>query len=116
MRPVDFQEVQKLVSLDMVLGWINWRPLFRDRGGRRGPCPIHKGDDPTSRSFTAKGNEWFCWKCRVGGGQIQLYATLYGMKPLAAAVEMCQRAGLDVPYRPRRPRQPRVRGTGSEGS
>lgn len=107
MRPIDFQAVKRLVSLAKVLEWIGWRPRWTEGQERRGPCPVHTSRNPDSRSFAAGPDGWFCHSCKRGGLQIELYALFYQLKPLAAAVEMCNRAGEAVPYLPRRPRQPR---------
>jgi DNA primase len=108
MRPVDYWQVRQLVSMDKVLELIGWRPRWCEPAGRRGPCPVHKGSDPDSRQFAVYGGMWHCMgRCQRGGNQLDLYAAVVGKPLLEAAVELCERAGVAVPYLPRRPRQER---------
>jgi len=107
MRPVDFLAIKQLVSVEKVLELIRWRPRWIEGKERRGPCPVHRSTNPDSRSFAASVEGWYCHTCKRGGDQVSLYAAVYELQPLAAAVEMCQRLGLDVPYLPRPPRKPR---------
>ena len=107
MRPVDFAAVKQLVSMEKVLDLIGWRPRWHEGKERRGPCPVHKSSNPDSRSFAAAAEGWFCHSCKRGGDQVSLYAAVQQLDALAAAVEMCERLGLNVPYLPRPARQPR---------
>jgi hypothetical protein len=109
MRPVDFPEVKRLVGMEMVLELIGWEPRRIKGEVQRGPCPVHGSRNPGSRIFVVGLDVWYCHYCKRGGSQLDLYALVHGLPLLEAAVRLCQQAGVDVPYLPRRPRRPRTR-------
>jgi DNA primase len=112
MRPIDFNIVAQVVSLDDVLRILGWRAEYQTGPERRGSCPIHPSGHAVSRSFAVKGNMWYCHVCKKGGNQIDLYQLVSGKPVLEAAVEMCKKQGVPIPYLPRRPRKPRPPRTG----
>jgi len=66
----------------------------------RGPCPVHRSQSPRSRSFSvhlARG-VCRCFKCGFVGNQIQLWAALNEMTVYEAAMDLCQQAGVEVPW------------------
>ncbi len=107
MPGVDFDAVKHLVPLDRVLELIGWRPHTHEGRERRGACPVHRSRSPKSRSFAVNGEKWYCHACKTGGDQIRLYALVMQLDPYAAALELCRRQGLKVPWMPRAARKPR---------
>jgi DNA primase len=65
-----------------------------------GPCPVPKSNSRRSRSFSvnlAKG-VCKCHKCGFSGNQIHLWAKLNDKTVHEAAVDLCGRAGVQVPW------------------
>lgn len=66
---------------------------------RKGPrfwtcCPLH-GEKTASLMFNEDGS-WHCFGCNKGGDAIQLYAEMYGLGNLDAAVQLAQNFGISV--------------------
>ena len=97
LRPIDFVELRRLVSIEQVLDFLQWLPVERRGPQLRGPCPIH-GSSEQSRTFSVnvERNVFRCFKpaCDVKGNQLDLYALATGLPLLEAAHELCRRAGV----------------------
>lgn len=100
MRPVDFNAVKQLVSMETTLRIIGWRPRRFERGKPRGPCPVCKGRSKDNRIFWATENGWYCHKCKRGGNQLQLFAAVSGLPLLESAYRLCELAEVMVPVLP----------------
>ena len=100
MPGVDYREVQSRVPMGKVLDWLG----FVANGVRgeqvRGPCPVHRSNCRRSRSFSAHlGREVCrCFRCGFAGNQIQLWAERQEITVYEAAVDLCRRAGVEVPW------------------
>ena len=66
----------------------------------RGACPVHGSPWPKSRSFSANLQKrvYRCFRCGSAGNHLDLYAAATHQGLYAAAVELCQRVGLAVPW------------------
>jgi len=115
MPGIDFACLRRQVSLAMVLDLIGFTPTSRRGIQVRGPCPVHGSQTACSRSFSAHlgRNCWHCFRCGAGGNTLDLYQALTKLPLYEAAVELCGRLGLPVPWRlpaarsrPRRPLEP----------
>ena len=106
---IDFEAVKRAVSCFDVLSWYGWHPAFIEGQEKRGPCPLHGSTNTRSRSFAVCETGFFCHSCKKGGDAVRLYATLFKLDSYAAAVQMCERIGMPVPYYGplRRRRKPR---------
>jgi DNA primase len=43
-------------------------------------------------------NRFQCFKCGQAGGQLELWASFRGISVHEAAIELCDRLGIDVPW------------------
>lgn len=100
MPGIDYHELKRIVSMETVLDVIQWKPLRA--GGRelRGPCPIHGSTGPRSRIFSVdpEGRRFNCFKCHACGNHFDLFVQVTKLDLHAAAIELCRRAGIDVPF------------------
>ena len=100
MPGVDYYAVRSVVSIDDVLNLLSWSPSGGWGEQLRGPCPVHGSSSPDSRTFsvnTAIGR-YYCHKCKSGGNVIELWAAVNGMSIYAAAINLCNSLGIDVPW------------------
>lgn len=66
----------------------------------RGPCPLHESESPSSRAFAVNvgKNAYYCHKCGAAGNQLDLWAALRKLTLYEAALDLCKRANVDVPW------------------
>ncbi len=93
--------------METVLSLIGWQSDQDRRGERRGRCPVCRAHGGRRPVFVVNGSAWYCHRCKQGGNQLELYQAVERLELLEAAVRLCERAGVEVPYLPRRQRQPR---------
>lgn len=103
MRGIDFSQIKQLISMDDVLHLIQWKPLRASGRQERGRCPIH-GASEKSRSFSVdrRGNRFQCFSCGAKGNQLDLYAKVRRLDVYSAALDLCRRLSIDIPYQDRR--------------
>ncbi len=100
MPGVDFSAVQMAVPMAAVVDLIGFAAVSVSGGQLHGPCPVHGSTSPRSRSFSvdlAKG-VCKCHKCGFAGNQLQLWAKWKGLAIFEAAVDLCARSGVPVPW------------------
>jgi DNA primase len=97
---VDFQVVPSRVPMARVLELLGFEVRHRRGSQIHGPCPVHQSQSKRSRSFSVNiaSGLCCCHKCGFAGNQIQLWAKTKGMTVYAAAIDLCKRAGVDVPW------------------
>ena len=102
-RPIDFAAVRSIISIGAVLQLLGFRAQSAYRGQQRGPCPLHGSTSSTSRCFSANEREhvFQCFKCGRSGNVLDLWAMATKQPPYEAAVDLCGRLHLPVPYSPR---------------
>lgn len=121
MAGVDFAVVKAAVPLSEVLRLLGWSPTYKQGKRCRGWCPLHSSDPHGSRIFATNGDQWYCHKCKTGGDQLELYARVRGLTLYGAAIELCKRVCLPVPwlrgdaFHFRRPRNRKRNGRGEAG-
>ncbi len=100
MPGVDFQLVRQHISMKQVIDLLNYQPDQRTGNQLRGPCPIHRSTYPRSRIFSVDlaGGRFQCFKCGAKGNHLDLWAQIHGTTVHAAAIDLCQRLGIDVPW------------------
>ena len=98
---LDFQRLKSCVSIEMVLAAKGLRGSLRRRGDRLiGPCPLHKGDNPTAFTVTLSKDLWYCFtRCHAGGDVVSLVQRLDRTSFPQAATYLATLAGLhdDLP-------------------
>jgi DNA primase len=100
MPGVDFAAVRSSISMAQVLGWLDFHPHRRSGDQWRGPCPVHGSRSPDSTSFSVNlaSHRYQCFRCGSFGNQVELWAAVHGLTVYQAAVELCQRANLPIPW------------------
>jgi transposase InsO family protein len=101
--PIDFVAVRSLVSISAVLQLLGFQPRQTRGGQQRGPCPLHGSNSGTSRCFSVHVEQQMfqCFKCGKSGNALDLWAAATGQLPYDAAIDLCQRLLIPVPYLPR---------------
>jgi DNA primase len=98
---INFAGVRELITMRQVLDVLNWQHAAKHGAQLRGPCPIHKSENPSSRSFSVnlEKHVYHCFAacCGSKGNQLDLFAAVTGQRPYDAALDLCQRLGIDIP-------------------
>jgi len=83
-----------------VLKLIGFVPSEAHGAQWRGPCPIHGLESPKSRIFSVHlaRNAFRCFKCGSSGNQLDLWAAVRKTDLYAAAIDLCHRLQIDVPW------------------
>ena len=102
MPGIDFVLLRREVSLASVLDLVGFRATTRQGPQLRGPCPVHGSTSRRSRSFAAHVDKqcWQCFRCGACGNALDLYVGVTKLPLYAAALELCARLHLAVPWRP----------------
>ena len=84
---VDFKAVKAAITMEQVLEHYGLLSKFKRSGDRlSGPCPIHKGSNPTQFSVSIEKNVWNCFsECKHGGNTLDFIARMEDVSILAAA-------------------------------
>ena len=100
MPGIDFAAVRSQVSMAQVLDLLGFIAPERSGSQVRGACPVHRSRSIRSRSFSVNLDEnvYRCFKCGSSGGTLELWAAVRGTTVYAAALELCERLGIDVPW------------------
>jgi DNA primase len=100
MPGIDFQEARARLRLAAVLDLLGFVPRARYGDQLRGPCPVHRSQSATSRSFAAHLGKgvWHCFTCNAGGNTLDLWARVTHQGIHAAVLDLCRRLGWDVPW------------------
>jgi DNA primase len=100
MPGIDFAIVRSSISLAQVLELVGFVPLRRAGHQLRGPCPMRRCIARDGRSFSANltRNQFQCFKCGAAGSQLELWAFVTHQTVYAAAIDLCHRLGIDVPW------------------
>ncbi len=100
MPGVDFAAVQSRASMSKVLEFIGFVASTASGDQLHGPCPVHKSQSSRSRTFSVNTAQSLCHchKCGFSGNQIQLWAIVNEMSVYDAAIDLCHKTGVDVPW------------------
>ena len=102
MPGIDFTELRRRLTLGQVLELLGFVPSARHDAQVRGPCPLHGSRAPRSRSFAAhlQRHCWHCFGCGAGGNALDLWAAKTKRPLYEAALDLCQRLQVDIPWLP----------------
>src|SRR5581483_6614703 len=104
---IDFTRLKQCVPLRAALELAGWKPT-RERWSRAyGPCPVHGSRSTGSTVFHVTRDQWACNKCGACGDVLRLWMLLHGLEAHPAALDLCRRLGLAVPWADRRERRSR---------
>ena len=100
MPGVDYQSVRESVPMARVLELVQFEPTTQSGSELRGPCPIHGSTSPRSRSFAVntEKHSFQCFKCNAKGNQLDLWAAVKKLSLYKAAIDLCNAAGVEVPW------------------
>jgi DNA primase len=100
MPGVNFQLLREQIAMRDVLRLLQFdgRVLHGDQW--RGPCPVHGSRNPQSCSFSVnvRLGRYQCFVCGSRGNALELWSAVRGVKLHAAAVELCQLLGMEIPW------------------
>lgn len=99
LRPLNFAELRKQVTIAQLLDHIHWRPRSTHGDPHRGWCPVHEQADPMSRCFTVQTEKsvYCCHRCGSEGNVLDLWIALCGKSILAAGWDLVTIFGLRPP-------------------
>src|ERR1700728_2771229 len=86
---VDFKAVKSALSIERVLEHYDLLDQFKRSGDSlSGPCPIHKGENPTQFRVSISKNIWNCFsECKHGGNTLDFIAKMENISIHAAALK-----------------------------
>jgi DNA primase len=93
---VDFKAVKAAVTMEQVLDRYALLDQFKRSGDSlSGPCPIHKGSNPTQFRVSISKNVWHCFsECKHGGNVLDFISKMENVSIHAAALKTIEWFGL----------------------
>ena len=100
MPGVDFRWLRERIAMQDVLQLLQFEATVRGGDQWRGPCPVHGSQNPRSRSFSVnvRLGRYHCFRCGSRGHALELWAAVHRSSLHAAALELCQLLGLEIPW------------------
>src|SRR5674476_753622 len=94
---VDFKAVKAALTMEKVLEHYGLLDRFKKSGDSlSGPCPIHKGSNPTQFRVSLSKNIWNCFsECKHGGNVLDFIARMENVTIHAAAHKAIEWFNLD---------------------
>src|SRR5215469_5836790 len=94
---VDFRAVKAAITMEQILEHYGILDKFKRTGDSlSGPCPIHKGSNPTQFRVSTSKNIWNCFsECKHGGNTLDFIAKMEGITIHAAALKAIEWFKLD---------------------
>ena len=94
---VDFKAVKAAITMEQVLEHYGILDKFkRGSDSLSGPCPIHKGNNPTQFRISISKNIWNCFsECKHGGNVLDFIARMDDVSIHAAALKAIEWFNLD---------------------
>lgn len=95
---VDFKAIKEALKMEQVLDSYGLMHQFKRSGDSlSGPCPIHKGSNPTQFRVSISKNIWNCFsECKHGGNVLDFIARMEKVSIHAAAVKAIEWFNLDA--------------------
>ena len=94
---VDFKAVKAAITMEQLLGHYQILDQFKRTGDSlNGPCPIHKGSNPTQFRVSTTKNIWNCFSdCEHGGNTLDFITKMEKCSIHAAALKAIEWFNLD---------------------
>jgi DNA primase len=94
---VDFRAVKAAITMEQLLGHYQILDQFKRTGDSlNGPCPIHKGSNPTQFRVSTTKNIWNCFSdCEHGGNTLDFICKMEKCSVHAAALKAIEWFNLD---------------------
>lgn len=95
---VDFKAIKSAITMEQVLQHYGLLDRFKKSGDSlSGPCPIHKGTNPTQFRVSICKNIWNCFsECKNGGNTLDFISRMEDVSIHAAAIKAIEWFGLDA--------------------
>src|SRR5258706_11599729 len=95
---VDFKAVKAAITMEQLLQHYGLLDRFKKSGDSlSGPCPIHKGENPTQFRVSVSKNIWNCFsECKHGGNTLDFIARMESVTIHAAALKAIEWFNLDL--------------------
>jgi len=95
---VDFKAVKAAITMEQVLNHYGLLDKFkRGTDSLNGPCPIHKGSNPTQFRVSISKNIWNCFsECKHGGNILDFISEMEQVSIHAAALKAIEWFNLDA--------------------
>lgn len=100
MPGVNFARLREQIAMGDVLRLLGFVPVSVRGDQLRGPCPVHGAKNPRSRSFSVNLGlgRYQCFHCGSRGNALELWAAARQLPWHAAAIELCETLGIEVPW------------------
>jgi DNA primase len=100
MPGIDFQAVRRAARMQDVLNLLRFDAKQSRGDERRGPCPLHRSQGRKGRTFSANvaTHTYQCFQCGSKGNQLDLWANANGLGHYDAAISLCKKLGIEVPW------------------
>ena len=94
---VDFKAIKAAITMEQVLQHYGLIDQFKKVGDSlSGPCPIHKGSNPTQFRVSVSKNIWNCFsECKHGGNTLDFITRMENVSIHAAAMKAIEWFSLD---------------------
>jgi len=94
---VDFKAIKAAITMEQVLQHYGLSDEFKRSGDSlSGPCPIHKGNNPTQFRVSISKNIWNCFsECKNGGNTLDFIARMENVTIHAAALKAIEWFDID---------------------
>jgi DNA primase len=94
---IDFKAIKAAITMERVLEHYSLLGRFKRTGDNlSGPCPIHKGNNPSQFRVSTSKNIWNCFsECKHGGNTLDFIARMENATIHAAALKAIEWFGLD---------------------
>jgi len=101
---IDYVTLRRRLRLSQVLELMGFVATARSGAQVRGRCPLHESHSPRSRSFAAQLERhcWQCFRCGAHGNALDLWMAVTGKPLYEAALDLCNRLSVAVPWLPAR--------------
>ena len=95
---IDFRAVKAAITMEQVLRHYDLFDQFKRSGDNlSGPCPIHRGTNPTQFRVSVSKNIWNCFsECKHGGNVLDFIVRMENVTIHAAALKAMEWFGLDA--------------------
>src|SRR5216684_4321789 len=94
---VDFRAIKAAITMEQLLEHYALLDRFKRSGDSlSGPCPIHKGENPTQFRVSVSKNIWNCFsECKHGGNTLDFISRMDNVSIHAAALKAIEWFHLD---------------------
>lgn len=95
---VEFKAIKSSIRMEQVIQHYGLTDRFKKSGDSlSGPCPIHKGNNPTQFRISLSKNVWNCFsECKRGGNALDFIARMENVTIHAAALKAIEWFNLNV--------------------